>query len=148
MSKQELSDGQLRDFQARLDRCAEEGKRFPIKRHEVKAFLSTVNALKERLRLAKEWQMNAEEREAAVCPEDVGFDEHIHSLEKRLADLAPVAQPPSPQSEEIAKEIVRRVCNATLELAYLRHDLTSDQVVMGTRTAKRGLRRMKHGSKT
>jgi len=33
----------------------------------------------------KTWQGEIEEREAAVCPEDVGFDEYIRCLEKRLA---------------------------------------------------------------
>jgi hypothetical protein len=41
--------------------------------------------LQRRLADAKAWQMSVEEREAAVCPEDVPFDEYIRSLQSALA---------------------------------------------------------------
>jgi len=38
------------------------------------------------LRQANSWIGDVEEREAAVCPEDVGFDEYIQSLQRQLSE--------------------------------------------------------------
>jgi len=74
-----LTDRDLADFQTRLDECAAQGKRFPIKWRELKALLQTIHALKKQL-------SDIEEREAACCPEDVPFDEYIWALKKRMAE--------------------------------------------------------------
>ena len=46
-----------------------------------------VAAMQAELGAAKRWQLDVEEREAAVCPEDVGFDEYIRSLHGRVDQL-------------------------------------------------------------
>lgn len=38
------------------------------------------------LKQAEGWISDVTEREAAVCPEDVGFDEYVRSLQKQLAE--------------------------------------------------------------
>lgn len=44
------------------------------------------------LKQAKDWNLDIEEREAAVCPEDVPFDEYIKVLEKRVVAAAASAR--------------------------------------------------------
>jgi hypothetical protein len=48
---------------------------------ELSTELSAKDAEIERLR---KWHVDVEEREAAVCPEDVGFDEYIRVLDRKL----------------------------------------------------------------
>lgn len=40
---------------------------------------------------AVEKQRNLEEREAAICPEDMGFEEYIAVLEKKITELRAAA---------------------------------------------------------
>lgn len=79
-----LSDEQITqmvtDMQAQLSRCSSTGMAYRVKWHDVKEIIATIQTLQERLAEAKKWQMSVEEREAAVCPEDVGFDEYIRTL--------------------------------------------------------------------
>jgi hypothetical protein len=48
---------------------------------------SHVTELIRQLTVLKEWQRDVQEREAAVCPEDVGFDEYIGMLERENEHL-------------------------------------------------------------
>jgi hypothetical protein len=55
-------------------------------------FIATFNpqrclAMAKRIQELEAWQANVQEREAACCPEDVGFDEYIAALLKELKRL-------------------------------------------------------------
>lgn len=84
-----MSDTQITqrvaDMRARLDKCAQAGQAYRLKWHEVKLIIATIQTLQERLTAANDFNNDVVEREAAVCPEDVGFDEYIRSLETKLA---------------------------------------------------------------
>jgi hypothetical protein len=55
-------------------------KRDDAQGERIKVFIKEIHQLYEKLNA---W----EEKEAACCPEDFGFDEYIRMLEKRLAAL-------------------------------------------------------------
>lgn len=57
----------------------------------------------------KRWQMDVEEREAAVCPEDVGFDEYIRRLEANLKQAVA-------ERDELSTEI--ETCHSLLDQFY------------------------------
>lgn len=57
-------------------------------RTDIPALLAHCQALETDLRDAMKWIADIEEREAAVCPEDVPFDEHIRALEVERERLA------------------------------------------------------------
>lgn len=78
---------QVSEMQARLDACAQTGQPYRVKWQDIKSIIEVIRTLQERLAQAKAWQMDVEEREAAVCPEDVPFDEYIRRLQKHSADL-------------------------------------------------------------
>lgn len=52
----------------------------------VRSLLDQNAELQLKLFAMKQWQLDVEEREAAVCPEDVGFDEHIKFLQRELVE--------------------------------------------------------------
>ena len=52
-------------------------------RTDVPALCATVRVLRAENEQLLKWQADIQEREAAVCPEDVGFDEYIRTLEHR-----------------------------------------------------------------
>lgn len=87
MGAEILTDEQLADMRTRLSSCSASGRPFTVKWREVKLILATILTLQEQLKQAKAWQMDVEEREAAVWPEDVPFDEYIRHLQKHNADL-------------------------------------------------------------
>jgi hypothetical protein len=59
--------------------------RYDALRAEVSRLKSEVERLRFDLHQAEGWIADVEEREAAVCPEDIGFDEYIRTLQKQLA---------------------------------------------------------------
>ncbi len=52
----------------------------------VSELIGEVERLQTELKDAENWIGDVEEREAAVCPEDVPFDEYIRVLEKKLEE--------------------------------------------------------------
>lgn len=75
---------QVTDMQARLNNCAQTGRPYRATWHEIKSLITTVTTLQARLAEAHDFNNDVVEREAAVCPEDVSFDEYIRALEKKL----------------------------------------------------------------
>lgn len=74
-------------MQERLHTCVQNGQAYRVKWHDVKEIIATIQILQERLAQANEFNDDVVEREAAVCPEDVGFDEYIRSLQSRLSEV-------------------------------------------------------------
>lgn len=75
-------------MQAQLDECARSGRAYRVKWREVKLIITIIKTLQERLAQANDFNNDVVEREAAVCPEDVGFDEYIRVLERKLREQA------------------------------------------------------------
>lgn len=65
----------------------------------------------------KRWQANVEEREAAVCPEDVPFDEYIRFLWDALRPFAAVYQENADLNEAVLVRGEKWVLNRDLERA-------------------------------
>jgi hypothetical protein len=72
------------DMQSRLNSCSQSGTAYRVKWHEVKEIIATIQTLQDRLAEAGAFNNDVVEREAAACPEDVGFDEYIRALEREL----------------------------------------------------------------
>lgn len=62
-------------------------------RQDIAALLADRDALAADLRNAEGWIADVEEREAACCPEDVGFDEYIRHLQAELQEAQAVSCP-------------------------------------------------------
>jgi len=66
------------------DGLCQKARRFQGLVHEVSRLNSEVERLRFDLGQAHGWIADVEERERAVCPEDVGFDEYIRTLQTQL----------------------------------------------------------------
>jgi hypothetical protein len=80
---------------------------------EIERLKGEVGQLKFDLHQARTWIAGVEEREAAVCPEDIGFDEYIRTLQKQLAVVRADAEPESSpvDQERTAKLIAQAVAD-------------------------------------
>lgn len=108
---------QVADMQLRLDACAQAGQTYSVKWRDVKSIIATIQTLQVRLADAKKWQMDVEEREAAVCPEDVPFDEYIHALESALQPFAAVLREGADPNEAVLVANGHLLLNRHLERA-------------------------------
>lgn len=87
-------DALCQSLRALRDQLAEEQRRNQMQADTIMEYEGDVAALRDQLaqahsdneRLALVVQ-GIEEREAAVCPEDIGFDEYIRTLQSRLAQV-------------------------------------------------------------
>lgn len=77
----------VEDMRAQLDTCVPKGQAYRVKWHDVKEIIAVITTLQQRLTEANDFNNDVVEREAAVCPEDVGFDEYIRTLQSRLAQV-------------------------------------------------------------
>lgn len=94
------------EMQTQLDACAQKGHAYRMRWRDVKAIIKIITTLQERLAQANNFNNDIVEREAAVCPEDVGFDEFIRSLQSRLSE---VEKERDTLLDKLAAEVAERV---------------------------------------
>lgn len=108
-----LNIGDVERYETKLHQCAHNGRPFTASWGEIKSFLLTIRSL-------LDWQSDAQEREAAVCPEDVSFDEYIRVLERRLAESPVPAATVAPQQSDWLLDCP--MCNAPKSFAIDSND--------------------------
>jgi chromosome segregation ATPase len=98
--------------------------------------------IRDELRLLKGWQLDVEEREAAVCPEDVGFDEYIKSLRaeveqwKSRADQVAIECQSLRQQLDAANARIKELEAAIIERVDARQEYETDQRVTSERCGR------------
>lgn len=65
----------------------------------------------------EQWQADVQEREAAICPEDVPFDEYIRALKAALCPFAAVYKPDADPNEAVFVRNGNMLLNRHLERA-------------------------------
>lgn len=102
------------DLQTRLDTCSQAGQAYRLKWHEVKVVIEAMRILQQRLAEANDFNNDVVEREAAVCPEDVGFDEYIRALQSQLEQL----RAENERLRSAGAEAMRNGCVAKVETMH------------------------------
>ena len=74
-----LNEADLLAVEAKRKECVKRGRPYATSWGEIGSFVLTIREL-------WKWQRDVQEREAAVCPEDVPFDEYIRVLERKLQE--------------------------------------------------------------
>jgi hypothetical protein len=108
---------QVADMQSRLDKCAQRGRAYHLKWHEAKSIIAIIQTLQRRLADANDFSNDIVEREAAICPEDVGFDEYIRVLSDALRPFAAASREDGDPDEAVLVRGEHMVLNRDLARA-------------------------------